>query len=407
MLALALAVQKQGDAVLFATHPNFESFVTGRGLAFTPIAGNPQELIQSEAVLRWLESYKDPIGFSRQMNQLAGEYADAMSTDIYRACQSADGIIFSPLAIPALDVGEKLDLPMIAAGLQPLTPTGAFNPMMLPLQFNPGYIINYLLHLVILQVIWRPMSGHINRFRRTLGLKPYNLRGPYVKRFLKDKIPVIYGFSPVLLPRPRDWPGNHHVTGYWFLDEKDSWNPPDGLESFIEQGSKPFYIGFGSMSPRDPRATTEIIMEALALSGQRGVLLSGWAGLDASDLPESVFRLENVPHDWLFPQMRGVIHHGGAGTTAAGLRAGVPQIIAPFFSDQPFWGQRIQAIGVGPAPIPQKQLTAQKLANAIQTVIESEDMTAKALSVGKAIHAEDGIENALNVIHSTFSGSKK
>ncbi len=129
----------------------------------------------------------------------------------------------------------------------------------------------------------------------------------------------------------------------------------------MQAGPPPIYIGFGSMSSRKPEETAQLILRALAQTGQRAVLLSGWNGLQAEVLPENVFLVQSVPHDWLFARVNAVVHHGGAGTTAAGLRAGVPSIIIPFFADQPFWGERVAALGVGPKPIPRKKLTAEKL----------------------------------------------
>jgi UDP:flavonoid glycosyltransferase YjiC (YdhE family) len=402
MVALSMGLKDHGYDILFATHHNFEGFVTAHGLDFAPLSGNPQELINSEAAIKWMEAYKDPIKFTRQMTEMAGDLMDSLGRDIHSACKDSDGIIFSPLAVPALDVAEKYNIPLIGAGLQPLTPTGTYNPMMLPLSINPGRPLNYLLHLVILQVVWQPLRGHINRFRKSLGLSPYLVGGPYVSRFINDRIPVVYGFSPAFLPKPSDWPSFHHVTGYWFLDDRENWEPPQELIDFIDRGSKPFYIGFGSMNPREPGKTTELIIEAVERSDQRAILLSGWAGLDSASLPDSILKIDNVPHDWLFPKMQAVVHHGGAGTTAAGLRAGVPTIIAPFFSDQPFWGQRVEQIGVGPTPIPQKELTAVKLAEAMRQVVENPDMQLKASRIGDQILAEDGVQTAITVIDSYF-----
>src|SRR5690606_35862025 len=160
-----------------------------------------------------------------------------------------------------------------------------------------------------------------------------------------------------------------HITGYLFLDEQAGWQPPPALEAFLDAGEPPVYIGFGSMAGRDPEAMTALVVEALALCGRRGLLLTGWGGLHAGAVPESIFVLDAAPHSWLFPRMAAVVHHGGAGTTAEGLRAGVPAVVVPFLFDQPFWGARIEALGVGPAPIPRKQLTAARLAGAIHRAV--------------------------------------
>ena len=158
-----------------------------------------------------------------------------------------------------------------------------------------------------------------------------------------------------------------HLTGYWFIpaEADQDWTPPPAVQEFLQQGPAPIYIGFGSMSSRKPVETTHLILQALAQTGQRAILLSGWNGLAAERLPATALVVESIPHDWLFQHVAAVVHHGGAGTTAAGLRAGVPSIVIPFFADQPFWGQRVADRGVGPRPIPRQQLTAARLAYAL------------------------------------------
>jgi UDP:flavonoid glycosyltransferase YjiC (YdhE family) len=168
---------------------------------------------------------------------------------------------------------------------------------------------------------------------------------------------------------------------------------------FLQSGPPPVYIGFGSMAGRDPERRAEIALEALKRSGQRGVLLTGWGGLQPRDLPDDVYAVDSVPHDWLFPQMAAVVHHGGAGTTAAGLRAGTPTVIVPFFGDQPFWGRRVAELGVGPAPIPQKQLSVERLAAAIRTAAGDPAMRARAQELGRRIRQEDGVARAVEVFH--------
>jgi sterol 3beta-glucosyltransferase len=170
------------------------------------------------------------------------------------------------------------------------------------------------------------------------------------------------------------------------------------LVEFLVAGSPPVYVGFGSMAGRNPEKVTQIVFESLARSGQRGVIATGWGGLAVSDLPDNLFKIESIPHDWLFPQMVAVVHHGGAGTTAAGLRAGKPTVICPFFGDQPFWGRRVFELGVGPEPIPHKKLSVEKLANAIQVAVSDDDIRKRAAGLGEKIRAENGIARAVDFI---------
>jgi sterol 3beta-glucosyltransferase len=211
-------------------------------------------------------------------------------------------------------------------------------------------------------------------------------------------VPVLYSFSRHVLPPPADWPGQIHVTGYWVLDESPNWQPPPALLKFLETGPPPVFIGFGSMSGRDPARTTRLVLEALAKTSQRGLLVTGWGGLETEKLPEDVFKVENAPYDWLFPRMAAVAHHGGAGTTAAGLQAGKPTVICPFVADQPFWGQRVAALGAGPPQIPQRKLTADNLASAIQQATRDTGMQRRAAALGEKIRAEDGTGQAVSLI---------
>ncbi|NEO00729.1 MAG: glycosyltransferase family 1 protein, partial [Moorea sp. SIO3I7] len=168
----------------------------------------------------------------------------------------------------------------------------------------------------------------------------------------------------------------------------------------LDAGNPPVYVGFGSMAGRDPQRLTEIVIEGLQQANVRGIIATGWGGLAVDDLPDSIFKIDSAPHDWLFPRMAAVVHHGGAGTTAAGLRAGRPTIICPFFVDQPFWGDRVHALGVGSKPIPQKTLTAEKLATAIREVTTNQTIRQNAEALGKQIRDEDGIANAIAIIES-------
>jgi sterol 3beta-glucosyltransferase len=202
-----------------------------------------------------------------------------------------------------------------------------------------------------------------------------------------------------VFPTPEDWPTSVHNTGYWFLDEPGGWQPPKGLLDFLEGGPAPVYVGFGSVGdPQQAAATTRLVAAALQQAGQRGVLATGWQGMaQMDDLPEGIYMLESAPHSWLFPRMAAVVHHGGAGTTAAGLRAGVPSVVVPFSNDQFAWGQRVFELGVGAPPIPRKKLTAEKLARAIEFAL-GENLKNAAGELGVKIRSENGAQAAAEVV---------
>jgi UDP:flavonoid glycosyltransferase YjiC (YdhE family) len=213
----------------------------------------------------------------------------------------------------------------------------------------------------------------------------------------RDRDPVIYGYSPSVLPRPRDWPDFVHITGYWFLEQQTSWRPPPELIDFLQAGPPPVAIGFGSMNNRDPERTTEIVLQALERSKQRGILLTGWGGLPQSDLPDRVFKIDFVPHEWLFPRLGAIVHHGGAGTTAAALRSGVPSIGVPFFAIQPFWTEHAYRAGAGPRPIPRQKLTAANLADAIGLAVNDQSIRRRAAHLGELIRREHGVQRAVEI----------
>jgi UDP:flavonoid glycosyltransferase YjiC (YdhE family) len=281
----------------------------------------------------------------------------------------------------------------------PFTPTRAF-PSALASQLPPwfGGALYRLSHHVFRQMMWQSFRAADNGARKqVLGLPPAPFWGPYNAEPLRE-MPILYGYSPSVLPPPADWGTSIHVTGYWFLDPEEDWTPPPALVEFLQAGPPPVYVGFGSMSHRKPKETADLILKALAQAGQRAILLSGWSGMQAIETPESVFAIDSVPHAWLFPRVAAVVHHGGAGTTAAGLRAGAPSVIVPFFGDQPFWGQRVAELGVGPTPISRKKLTVERLAQAIHQAATDPGMRQRASWLGANIRAEDGIARAVAVV---------
>lgn len=217
----------------------------------------------------------------------------------------------------------------------------------------------------------------------------------------KGKIGLVTWFrSPALLSKPKDWSDNIDVCGFAFLSTASEYTPPDDLLAFLQAGPPPVYVGFGSIVVDNPHALSKIIRGAIQKSGQRAIISKGWGGLgtDGLDNQEEIFLLGNCPHDWLFQYVSCVVHHGGAGTTATGLKFGRPTVVVPFFGDQPFWGGIIAREGVGPSPIPYKNLTMDKLANAISEALKPSSRQ-KAHEVSEIIQRETGVENAISSFH--------
>ena len=234
----------------------------------------------------------------------------------------------------------------------------------------------------------------VNRWRvRTLGLPALPLRASELE-LRGEPVPRLYPCSPRVVLVPADWDERSTMTGYWFLDRGKDWRPPGELAAFLKDGPPPVYVGFGSAAP-DPEGSRAAAIAALGRLGLRGVLATGRHGRAGPGIIE----IEGAPHDWLFPRTAAVVHHGGAGTTAEGLRAGKPTAVFPSnFGDQLFWGGQVRALGAGPEPVTQKRLTAEGLAAAIRAITEDKGMRDRAAELGEEIRAEDGVARAVEIV---------
>jgi UDP:flavonoid glycosyltransferase YjiC (YdhE family) len=401
-VALAARLKSLGHAVRLAARPDFAPLAASYGIEFAPL-GNPYKSVMrdqevaaavgSGSLGKIIKQASDPR--RRQV------FFERLDTDTMKAVEGSEAIIYKSSWIPFYAYAEKLGVPCVAAMLMPLTRTSSFPSFLLGGGKDRGKIINALLWRITEQFIWQVARKYDTRLRReTLNLPPLPYFGPD-KRHEKERIPLLYAYSPAVLPRPADWPERIHVTGYWFADAPSGWAPPQELAAFKEDGPPPVHIGFGSMTGGDPKATLKMILKALELSRQRGILLAGWASLgDGYALPEYAYAVQSVPHSWLFPRMAAVVHHGGAGTTGASLRAGVPSVLTPFVADQPGWAKRVAELGAGPSPIPFKELTAERLADAIGQAVSDAAIRERAERIGKRIRAEDGVAAAIEILMS-------
>lgn len=398
-LALARGLRHIGHEVLLAATPTYASLAHLHGVPFAPVGPDWRTLLTQPHVQtivetgRWLRALP---GLARMLRTAI----DCMLHDAWFVAQDTRALVATVIGPLGASLAEGLGIPYIEAAMQPLTPTAAFASPASPTGSSLGPAGNRLTHLLLEQLFWQLYRGQINQFRRAvLGLTPYPLFGP-MEAIRKAGVPRLYAFSPHVVPRPADWLATTEVTGYWFLPPSPGWRPTPALQAFLDAGPPPVYVGFGSMVTRDAAATRALVLQALALSGQRGLLAPGWGGLSlGKTLPSSVAMVDEAPHTWLFPRMGAVVHHGGAGTTGAGLCAGVPSIIVPHLFDQAFWGARVAALGAGPLPVPRAQLTAERLAEAITAAVERPQLRAGATAVGEMIQAERGVANAIDSLH--------
>ena len=403
-VALAGGLGRAGHSVRLAGPCDASELAEERGIEFYPIDGGQRERLAAQPSVRVLEG-GNTLRFGVQRIQKKRRIFHEVNLAAWKACQGAEAIIYRIGGYLAADsMAEKLDRPCIKAGLVPYTPTGDFPNLRVFRGRDLGRLGNRLSYIVAEQAVWQFFRPEINEFRRkNLGLAPYPLSGPERGSFT-GCLPLLYGFSPALLPPPGDWPANVSVTGQWELEDGGGWQPPDDLVDFVEAGAPPVYVGFGSMVSQDPGKTYDLICRAVRRCGQRAVLASGWGGLGGeTERSQQIFTLGYASHRWLFPRMAAVVHHGGIGTTTNGLKAGVPNIIVPFNYDQPFWGVMVFRRGVGPKPIPRKELSEGALAEAIEKALNDGEMRRKAAEIGRRIRQEDGVGVAVRLIQHNIS----
>ena len=402
-VALGKGLKAAGHRVTLCTSSSFETFIRSHGLDYGHMTDELLKLMDSDAGRDAMENTNGIFGSIKTMIRLvkkAKPINKQMLKDSWEAAQAAkpDIVLFHPKALGGVHIAEKLGVPvMMAIPLPMIVPTAESPAIGFP-NWNIGGWYNKLTYRFV-SMGFSMHNGTVNKFRQDiLGLQKIPKSSGVLYMADGRPLPVLHPFSTHVVPRPNDWPDNAYITGYWLLNRLNEWEPSAGLKAFLDEGELPVYVGFGSMAGRNPRRISNIVIEALQQANVRGIIATGWGGLALDDLPERIFKVDKVPHDWLFPRMAAVVHHGGAGTTAAGLRAGCPTIICPFFGDQPYWGRRVHALGVGSKPIPQKKMTVEKLATAIREVTMDQSIRQNAEALGKKIRHEDGIANAIAII---------
>ena len=409
-VALGKGLKSAGHVVTICTSASFEPFVVEHGLHYGYMNNELIQLIDSDAGRDAIENTNNLWGTLRTtiklFQQVKPIYRQSLH-DIWQTAQAVnpEGLILaSKAAVLAESIADKLEIPLFMSMPFPqFVPTAQLPSMGFP-DLKLGAWYNRLTYRAVHAAIGL-YSGLPNEFRRKvlhLPAKPKHL--DILHRANGQPIPQLHCYSQKVVPRPTDWPASAHVNGYWFLNQTENWQPSPALTTFLANGEPPVYIGFGSMAGRHPERLAKIAIDALEATQQRGILATGWGGLKTTELPKTMFKLDQAPHNWLFPRVSAVVHQGGAGTTAAGLRAGRPTIICPFFGDQPFWGKQIYRLGVGPPPIPQKRLSAKHLASAIHEAVFNTAMRDQAERLGKEIRREDGIGNAVATIEAFMSG---
>ncbi|KAK8865790.1 hypothetical protein IAR55_000937 [Kwoniella newhampshirensis] len=419
-IALCKGLQAEGHTTRIATHGEYKDWVEGHGIEFASVGGDPAELMQM-----CVDNGMFTVSFLKEGLQKFRGWLDDLLNSSWEACQGSDLLIESPSAMGGVHIAEALRIPYYRAFTMPWTRTRAYPHAFAVPEHRRGGSYNYMTYTMFDQVFWRAISGQINRWRRHV----MHIDATNFDKLEQHKIPFLYNFSPSVVPPPLDWTEWIHVTGYWFLENADEsqaaekkWTPPEGLVDFIdgahEKGKKVVYIGFGSIVVSDPEEMTRCVVEAVVDSGVHAILSKGWSdrgskgksedtgdskGADGVEYPPEIFSIDSIDHSWLFPRIDAACHHGGAGTSGASLRAGIPTIIKPFFGDQAFWSERVESLNVGSAV---RKLTSENLAAALIKATTDEKQIAKARVVGEMIRKENGVAKAIEAIYRDLEYAK-
>ena len=375
MAGLGSSLQSLGYEVAIAANPAFAPLVVESGCEFRPLPGDLEGLIRQPA-----PGGKGSSGSLLTFWRKLTDYMDNAATGTLAAAEAgADVILANSVAPYAYDIAEAMGIPALGAHLQPTEPSAAYPPVIMNSARSRGAWGNKIIGERAAAGP-APYDAPGARLRKELGLGKLG-RAAGERRRRKARATVLHGISPSVLPRPADWHEGLVMAGYWWPPMKPDWKPPADLVNFLADGPPPVFVGFGSSAHIDPA----FILDSTRRAGVRAVVqgVEGAMGDDA-------IAVGSIPHEWLFPRMAAVVHHAGAGTAAAGFRAGVPAVGVPVYTDQPLWASRIASLGAGPQPIPYKKLTPERLGDAITEAVSTPSYAQRAAEVAAAIAREDG-----------------
>ncbi len=390
--AFCRALIDAGHEVTFLADGGTLGSARDLGVPHAALAGDIRGTLQKGAIASSVIAGKNSLNATAHaLARIANENADAWMRQVLEAAADSDGLIVAGLAAYiGFSVAEKLAVPVIGAGMIPLTSTSEFPSPFL----RPGPIprwLNRFSYRLVAEVLWRAFRSATNAARANVGLPPGR------KIWLGH--PMLYGISPSLLPKPADWPDNSWMCGQW-VRPVPRWDAPQSLQNFLSAGDAPIYVGFGSMVGFDRRALLEVVIAAVA--GERALFYPGWSGADSLKLPRNFCVIGDTPHDWLFPRTSLVIHHGGSGTTHSAARAGVPSVVLPFAADQFFWAEQLRRLGIAPTTGNAQHITAVTLSRGIDAARTAE-MRERASVVGARMRTEDGLATAVERVHALLA----
>lgn len=395
-ISLAKALKTHGHDVVLGAPIDFENLIKRHNIEF-------YELGQSIRSFVTQKSFDDTFSKNHIINMpnlltQGLRIIDIAAKKTWKMVQNADAIIININTSFGIDMAEALNIPVIVTALQPIHATKEF-PLYLYSKPDFGTLFNRLSYAAAsVQQAYFDMPRF--KIRTKLGLNPIH-NGGFAKDALGNDLVTLYAYSKFISPKPKDWSHKSFVTGFWRVSDNENWQPSKKFNAFLEAGPKPIYIGFGSM-PFGAKQNTEILKHAAKKWGGRIVISTGWGGLENKDLPSNIYAIKKAPHDRLFNYMAAVVHHGGAGTTAAGLYAACPTFILPQAVDQPFWGHRVYELGCGPKPISLKKLTPLILTNALRDLEKTKTYKNKATELAKNLTKENGEQIGVKQIELAF-----
>lgn len=390
---LGKELKRRGHEIKIGAFSMFEDMVRDAGLDFYPLSGDVVKLMGNI-----MKPGVNGINYLPQVEKALKEVAPVLLHDLMKACEGADAMCCTFFGSLYYSIAEKYNIPCIQTHYFPMDGNSVTPISSAPGQhwgrawnwatYRMGYFLISLLEKKYLTA-WRAENG---MEQRKISTAPsYHIHG--------RQIPVIYAISPLVMPRPRQWGEHIHMSGFWWDTEPVDYTPPQDLQDFLAKGEKPIYIGFGSMVSGNMNKTFTTVIRAIRAANVRAIVSMGWGG-DKHRMrsDDQIYFADYVPHDWLFDNVRAVVHHGGAGTTAAGLRAGLPTLVVPFGGDQPFWGERVRAIGCGPRPLRRDRMTVDRVTKALIDLTSRPSYAVAAKEVAERLRCETGVITAADLI---------
>ena len=389
-IILGRELKARGHDVAICAFSTFEKMVCSEGLRFKPLRGDVKEL------MGFLMNGATGVGFLKQARDGLLNLIDPLLEDMEAAVEDAEGIIGNYLGQVNQSLAEINRVPYIQTQFFPMDANREA-----PIASAPGQKVGWMWNLASYRLGHLLVSAlekyYLTEWRAQHGMSKRKLSTVPQYVLHGHVVPVLYAISPLVMPRPAEWGENIHVTGYWLGKTDLDFTPSPEMQAFLARGEKPVYIGFGSMVNAEMKETLDVVLEAVRISGVRAILSTGWGGVEVP-AREDIFVAEYVPHDWLFQQVSAVVHHGGAGTTAAGILAGCPTLVIPFGGDQPFWAQRVEKLGIGPKSIARDKLTVSRLARALTELTTTQRYRVAVDELAMRLRLEDGVHNAADIV---------